>query len=60
MSSLQQSDLDRLRHELQCLLADHGYSEEPDAGCTPSNVDSDQISQIVQGVMGELARRGIA
>ena len=60
MSSLQQSDLDRLRHELQCLLADHGYSEEPGAGCTTSSVDSDQISQIVQGVMGELARRGIA
>ncbi len=60
MSSPQQSDLERLRHELQCLLADHGYSEEPAAGCHTPDVSSDEISRIVQGVMGELARRGIA
>jgi dihydrodipicolinate synthase/N-acetylneuraminate lyase len=60
MSEVQESDLQLLRHELQCLLADHGYSDEPAGGCATPAVDGDQVDQIVRGVMGELSRRGIA
>ena len=60
-SLLQQSELDTLSQQLQCLLAAEGFTQEPAAGCNePSAADPQQIARIVQGVLGELQRRGIA
>lgn len=57
----QQLQLDKLSDQLQCLLAAEGFTGEPICGCpVGQTVDTDQIARIVQGVVGELKRRGIA
>lgn len=57
----QQLSLEKLRDQLQCLLAAEGFTGEPVGGCPigSSNPDPDSIARIVQGVMGELKRRGL-
>jgi 4-hydroxy-tetrahydrodipicolinate synthase len=58
---MQQLQLDKLSNELQCLLAAEGFTDEPVAGCpVGQSVDPEQIARIVQGVVGELKRRGMA
>jgi 4-hydroxy-tetrahydrodipicolinate synthase len=60
-SSMQQLQLDKLSNELQCLLAAEGFTNEPVGGCPVGQaVDPEQIARIVQGVVGELKRRGMA
>ncbi|MFM7074363.1 MAG: dihydrodipicolinate synthase family protein [Planctomycetota bacterium] len=57
----QQLQLDKVRDQLQCLLAAEGFTDEPLCGCAaPTPVDSDAIARIVQGVVGELKKRGMA
>ncbi|MBQ18901.1 MAG: dihydrodipicolinate synthase family protein [Planctomycetaceae bacterium] len=65
MSSDQVSDLETLSDTLQCLLATHGLTDEPEVGCaTPvaatSELDAGQLTVLVENVLGELQRRGIA
>ena len=57
----QQVDLTTLTNQLQCLLAAEGFTEEPLGGCpVGDSFDADQIGTIVQKVVGELQRRGMA
>jgi len=62
MSPEQRTDLETLRDTLQCLLSEHGFTDEPLGGCPPSaagNVDAAEVSQIAQQVIAELKRRGL-
>lgn len=60
-STVQQQQLIKLGEQLQCLLAAEGFSQEPIGGCpVGTSVDPEQIARIVQNVVGELKRRGIA
>ena len=59
-SDSQQAELDRLADRLQCLLHGEGFADEPINGCkVRPKVDDDQVARIVQGVVGELKRRGL-
>ncbi len=62
LSSGQRIELDQVSRNLQCLLADEGFTEEPVGGCPAGQgqVDPHKVEQIVQGVMTELKRRGLA
>jgi dihydrodipicolinate synthase/N-acetylneuraminate lyase len=59
-SAAQQLEMDRIRNELQCLLAAEGFTDEPVGGCPVShNVDPEHVARITQAVVGELKRRGL-
>ena len=74
LSEQQQSDLSALRGTLQCLLAAHGFTDQPLSGCPPqlSRTESgrsfapteapsaDDVTTIVRRVVSELKRRGLA
>ena len=62
LSAEQQTDIETLSRTLQCLLAAHGFTDEPIGGCSIENlpVDRGEITQIVQTVLAELNRRGLA
>jgi len=60
-SEKQLTDLTLLRRTLQCLLAEHGFSDEPVGGC-PVGSDAgstNEVAAIVQTVVAELQRRGM-
>lgn len=57
-SESQQIQLDQLAHQLQCLLAEEGFTNQPIGGCAVGTVDADQVSRIVQQVLDELRTRG--
>ena len=60
-SAVQQQSLVKLRDQLQCLLAAEGFTGEPLGGCAiGESMDEEQLARIVQGVVGELKKRGIA
>jgi dihydrodipicolinate synthase/N-acetylneuraminate lyase len=60
-SAVQQQQLIKLSDQLQCLLAAEGFTSEPAAGCNVErSVDPEHIAKIVQGVVGELKKRGMA
>ena len=60
-SEVQKLELSILSRELQCLLAAEGFSAEPLGGCpVRPSVDSEQVARIVQDVVGELKKRGLA
>jgi 4-hydroxy-tetrahydrodipicolinate synthase len=62
-STVQQQGLVKLRDQLQCLLAAEGFTEEPLGGCGVNGgeaIDAEQVAKIVQNVVGELKKRGIA
>jgi len=60
-STVQQQQLAKLGEQLQCLLAAEGFTDEPIGGCpVGTNVDPEQIARIVQNVIGELKKSGIA
>ncbi len=45
---------------LQCLLAEHGYADEPVGGCPPQPrgaVDARDVGRIVESVVAELKRQ---
>lgn len=53
--------LDKLRDQLQCLLAAEGFTGEPVGGCpVRSDVDNEDVAKIVAGVVTELKKRGLA
>jgi 4-hydroxy-tetrahydrodipicolinate synthase len=60
-SAVQELELDQLRRQLQCLLAAEGFADEPVGGCpVRTSADQEQVARIVQNVVGELRRRGMA
>lgn len=60
-SAVQVQQLAKLSDQLQCLLAAEGFTSEPVGGCkVESSVDPEHIAKIVQGVVGELKKRGMA
>jgi 4-hydroxy-tetrahydrodipicolinate synthase len=60
-SAVQEQNLLQLSRQLQCLLAAEGFTQEPVGGCQTSEaLDPDKIARIVQGVVGELKKRGMA
>jgi 4-hydroxy-tetrahydrodipicolinate synthase len=57
----QVQSLDKLRDQLQCLLAAEGFTSEPTGGCPISDdVDNEDVARIVAGVVTELKKRGLA
>ena len=61
LSEKQLTDISLLRRTLQCLLAEHGFSDEPVGGCrVGSDVGSTtEVAAIVQTVVAELQKRGM-
>ncbi|MFN0020319.1 MAG: dihydrodipicolinate synthase family protein [Pirellulaceae bacterium] len=60
-SAVQEQQLIKLSDQLQCLLAAEGFTSEPAGGCkVQPSVDPEHIAKIVQGVVGELKKRGMA
>jgi dihydrodipicolinate synthase/N-acetylneuraminate lyase len=60
-SASQQASLDRLRDQIQCLMSEEGFTSEPLCGCPVEHgVDPERVARIVQDVVGELRRRGLA
>ncbi len=60
-SESQKLELNALSRQLQCLLAAEGFTDEPIGGCPAGQeVDPDEVARIVQGVVGELKKRGMA
>jgi len=62
LSADQNTDLGLLSKTLQCLLAEQGFTGEPVGGCPvkANTVDRAEVDAIVQNVMSELRRRGMA
>jgi 4-hydroxy-tetrahydrodipicolinate synthase len=68
LSEEQQTDLATLTRTLQCLLASHGFTDEPVGGCPAGagagqgdgEVDAAEVGRIVENVLAELKRRGLA
>ncbi len=63
LSDEQQTDLATLANTLQCLLSQHGFTDEPICGCPTGVVATgkpEEVSTIVQAVVAELKRRGLA
>jgi dihydrodipicolinate synthase/N-acetylneuraminate lyase len=62
LSDEQKTDLATLSNTLQCLLAAHGFTDEPIGGCPTDgeeSVDPAEVGRIVQDVVAELRRRGM-
>lgn len=61
-SAVQQQQLTKLSDQLQCLLAAEGFTQEPFGGCPVGgeSIDPEHVARIVQNVVGELKKRGIA
>jgi 4-hydroxy-tetrahydrodipicolinate synthase len=61
LSDEQLTDLGRLANTLQCMLSEHGFTDQPVGGCPlPGRSGSSaDLDKIVQGVLAELKRRGM-
>ena len=64
LSDKQQTDIGSLSRELQCMLSNHGFTDQPVGGCTIGDAGPDpahpaEVSAIVQQVVAELHRRGL-
>ena len=60
-SEVQQLELNKLSDQLQCLLAEEGFTDQPVGGCAVGDkVDTEQVARIVHSVVGELKKRGMA
>jgi len=63
LSAEQRTDLTTLSTELQCMLATHGFTDQPIGGCPIDQsavpADAHEVSTIVQQVVAELKRRGL-
>jgi 4-hydroxy-tetrahydrodipicolinate synthase len=62
LSSEQKTDLTTLSRTLQCMLSEHGFTDQPVGGCPPDagvSVDEQEVGVIVQNVVAELHRRGL-
>ena len=62
LSTEQRTDITALSNELQCMLAAHGFTDQPIGGC-PIDANAGggeaEVSAIVQQVVAELNRRGL-
>jgi len=61
-SDHQKTDLTYLSKTLQCMLAAHGFTDEPVDGCPAgdaADVNEGDVSRIVQSVLSELKQRGM-
>lgn len=59
----QRIELESLANQLQCLLSDAGFADQPVTGCgvPDRGVDPDHMARVIaESVMGELRRRGQA
>lgn len=57
----QRIELEQLTRQLQCLLSEHGFSDQPVGGCPAGDLaEPAQIERIVQSVVRELQQRGIS
>lgn len=58
----QQVDISTLSNTLQCLLSEQGFTDQPLSGCpvSPNPVLAKEVDTIVQSVLAELKRRGLA
>jgi 4-hydroxy-tetrahydrodipicolinate synthase len=60
-SETQQLALEQISRQLQCLLAEEGFTDEPVGGCPAGQgVDPEQVARIVREVISELRKRGMA
>lgn len=60
-SSVQQIELERLRRQLQCLLAAEGFTQEPVGGCPAGRPpDPEEVARIARSVVEELRKRGLS
>ena len=64
LSDKQQTDIGSLSRELQCMLSNHGFTDQPVGGCPIGDAGPDpahpaEVSAIVQQVVAELHRRGL-
>lgn len=62
-SDKQQTDLSLLSDTLQCMLAQHGFTNEPVSGCPVGDgrkVSDIDVTRIVQTVLSELKSRGLS
>lgn len=61
LSDEQHHDLDSLANTLQCMLAEHGYTDEPICGCPiPTEGEAPQdVTRIVEAVVAALKQRGL-
>ena len=60
LSPDQRVDLAGISDRLQCLLAQHGYTDEPRGGCPSQprgSVDTREVGRIVESVVAELKRQ---
>jgi dihydrodipicolinate synthase/N-acetylneuraminate lyase len=58
----QQMELAGLAQQLQCLLSDAGFADQPVSGCAvdDNQIDPDHMAKVIaESVMGELRRRGV-
>ncbi|MCA9041420.1 MAG: dihydrodipicolinate synthase family protein [Planctomycetaceae bacterium] len=61
-TDVQDKDLNLLRRTLQCMLADHGFTQEPVGGCPVGEGSSEELAdvrQIVMTVVSELQKKGM-
>ncbi|MCA9014117.1 MAG: dihydrodipicolinate synthase family protein [Planctomycetaceae bacterium] len=61
-TSEQQTDISTLSRTLQCMLSQHGFTNEPIGGCATGiteELGTNDVSQIVQRVVAELNRRNL-
>ncbi len=64
LSDKQQTDIGSLSRELQCMLSNHGFTDQPVGGCPIGESGANpthpaEVSAIVQQVVAELHRRGL-
>lgn len=62
LSANQKTDIDTLSKTLQCLLAEHGFTNEPIGGCpipTDADINENDVDAIVQRVVAEMRNNGI-
>jgi 4-hydroxy-tetrahydrodipicolinate synthase len=58
----QKVNLELISDQLQCLLAEHGFTDQPVGGCParPRHLaEAPEVSRIVQSVVAELKKRGL-
>ncbi|QDT25980.1 dihydrodipicolinate synthase family protein [Gimesia panareensis] len=59
----QKTDIVTLSRTLQCMLSEHGFTDEPIGGCATGisgeDLSTSDVSQIVQHVVAELNRRNL-
>ena len=62
ITSEQKTDISTLSRTLQCMLSEHGFTNEPIGGCATGiteELGNNDVSQIVQRVVAELNRRNL-